>query len=134
MTNSRAKESVQFITEEQLKRAAIDPYYLWAGLEPEETLPYEIVHIGFARFIAAQRRCQWDALTSLKNPELLQIDAGLQAWSLYEATQRMAAHYRETYRACDFHELHFSEAMREGEELADPEWDALIAQNARLRT
>jgi hypothetical protein len=39
----------------------------------------------------------------------------------------MAAHYREVYSAADFHELHFSEEIRNGGKLADPEWDELFA-------
>jgi hypothetical protein len=115
------------ISEEQLARAEIDPYYLWENLEPEETLPYEIVHAGFARFITAQFRCQWDLLTRRDTPWVLPLDDGLRAWSRYEATQRMATHYREAYHAADFHELHFSEAVRNGGKLSDPEWDQLFA-------
>jgi hypothetical protein len=117
----------QGISKEQLERAAIDPYYLWTGLEPEDTLPYEIVHAGFSLFIATQFRCQWDLLTRADTPWVLPLEDGLHAWSRYEATQRMAAHYREDYSAADFHELHFAEAVRAGGKLSDPEWDQLFA-------
>ena len=82
------------ISKEQLERAAVDPYFLWTGLEPEDTLPYAVVRDGLARFIATQFRCQWDLLTRRDTPWVLSLDDGLHAWSRYEATQRMAAHYR----------------------------------------
>jgi hypothetical protein len=120
------------ISEAQLARAELDPYYLWENLEPEEALPYEIVHVGFARFIAAQFRPQWDLLTRRDTPWVLPYDDGLRAWSRWEATQRMAAHYCETYSAADFRELHFCEAIRDGDKLSDPEWDELFAHKRAI--
>jgi len=114
------------ITEQRLKRASVDPYYLWSGLQPGDTLPYATVREGLALFIAAQRRPQWDLTIKDQLPHHLIRDTGLRVWSLHEAEQRMALHLLPVYSAADFHTLHFAEEIRDGGNLNDPEWGPLI--------
>jgi hypothetical protein len=121
------------ISEEQLERAAIDPYYLWTGLEPEDTLPYAAVRDGLARFITVQRRPQWDLTIKNQLPQHLRRDAGLRAWAAHEAEQRMKLHEVPDYSAADFHTLHFAEEVRDGGNLNDPEWGPLIQHKLAVR-
>jgi hypothetical protein len=109
-------------------KVEIDPYYMWAGFEPDEALPYVRVQEGLGRFFAYQLRRKWDLLTTVKADWYLKRDAGLFAWTWNEAGQRLAAAPRESYTAAQFRELHFSEALRKrGEaELRNPEWNDLF--------
>lgn len=106
----------------------LDPYFLWTALEPEESLPYAYVRDGLAFYIAHQIRWLWDQQTNIKIDWYLSREAGLRAYSKYEAGQRLAALPRASYTAAQFRELHFSEALREsgGKALQDPDWSDLI--------
>jgi hypothetical protein len=123
----------QGISEEQLVRAEVDPYYMWENLEPEDTLAYAVVRDGLALFIAAQRRAQWNIDTKPETPEHLARDAGLRAWAVHEAKQRMKLHLLPAYSAADFHTLHFAEEIRDGGNLNDPEWKSLIDHKLAVR-
>jgi hypothetical protein len=106
----------------------LDPYYLWTGLEPEDSLPYTYVRDGLAFYIAHQIRWLWDQQTDVKIDWYLNREAGLRVYSKYEANMRLTALPRENYTAAQFRELHFSEALRKSGEkaLQDPDWQDLI--------
>jgi hypothetical protein len=116
------------------EKVEIDPYYLWTDLEPEQALPYDQVQEGLAKFLAYQLRRKWDQLTTIKIPWYLRRDAGLRAWSRYEAGQRLAVQPRQSYTAAQFHELHFSEVLRKrGQaELSNSEWDDLFRYKRQI--
>jgi hypothetical protein len=121
------------VSKEQLERAAIDPYFLWTGLEPEDTLPYATVRDGLARFIAAQFRVWWDIWTPPKASQHLARDEGLRLWSVHESEQRLKLHLLAAYSAADFHALHFSEEILDGGNLNDPEWKPLIEHKLGIK-
>jgi hypothetical protein len=111
---------------------ARDPYYLWDGLEPEDTLPFEQVCDGFAQWLQGRLGWIWDQQTALRTPWHLARNKGLQAWCRYEADQRLKVMYRDSYTAAQFHEIFFREAVRDNTAaLSDPFWDALIAHKRR---
>jgi hypothetical protein len=109
---------------------ARDPYYLWHGLPPGAALPFNQVRDGLALFIKTAIRPGWDIQTERKIDWYLSRDEGLSAWAQHEATRRLGADYRPAYTVQQFHELHFTEDMREGGKKAfkDPFWSALLVQ------
>jgi hypothetical protein len=109
---------------------ARDPYYLWHGLAPGIALPFDKVRDGLALFIKNSIRPGWDIQTERKLDWYLSRDEGLSKWAQHAANQRLKAYYRPAYTAQQFHELHFTEAMRAGgkKEFQDPFWTPLVAQ------
>jgi hypothetical protein len=109
---------------------ARDPYYLWHGLAPGTALPFDQVRDGLAAFIKASIRPGWDIQTERKLDWYLSRDEGLSKWAQYAAARRLQAYYRPTYTEQQFHELHFTEAMRAGGKKAfqDPFWSELLVQ------
>jgi hypothetical protein len=109
---------------------ARDPYRLWHGLPPETALPFNQVRDGLAAFIKASIRPGWDIQTERKLPWYLSRDRGLSQWAQHAAARRLGAYYHPAYTAQQFHELHFTEAMRAGGKKAfqDPFWTPLVVQ------
>lgn len=116
------------LPEGQSPDPAIDPYYLWTGLEPHTPLPFERVRDGLASFIAYQLDSLWRMHTKVAHEYYHSRRSGLRAWSKYVAYRRLMYQPRESYTAEQFHELAFSEAVREGgvKAMRDPAWRDLI--------
>jgi len=105
-----------------------DPHNLWKGLGPDDSLPYEGVLEGFARYLVHTIRWSWDDQTPVKHSYYLARDEGLTAWCRQAARSRLAVQLRPSYTIVQFHELIFSEQMRRGgkEAMANPVWAPLF--------
>src|SRR5262245_34328431 len=102
----------------------LDPEKLWEDKGPDYKAPYNEVVDRVARWLEADLTELWDRNTTIKHPWFFARNAGLRAWSKYEATLRLNPFYRETYTLADYREVNLLERIqkRGDTELRDPYW------------
>jgi hypothetical protein len=110
-----------------------DPHHLWRGLGPNDSLPYETVLEGFARYLAHTIRWSWDDQTPVQHPYYLARDEGLRAYCRHAATARLGMQPRPSYTLVQFEELIFFEQMcKAAREAAGPGRSSLFEQVRKI--
>ena len=107
----------------------LDPEKLWEDKGADYIAPYDEVLERVARWLEADLQELWDRNTTFKHPWFLARNAGLRAWSYYEADLRLKPFYREKYTLADYCEFKLVERMQtHGEaEVKDPSWSDFIS-------
>ena len=107
----------------------LDPEKLWEDKGVDYIAPYNEVLDRVARWIESDLQELWNCNTTLKHPWFLARNAGLRAWSFYEADLRLRPFYREKYTLSDYREFRLVERIQDhGEaEVKDPSWSDFLS-------
>ena len=107
----------------------LDPEKLWEDKGGDYMAPHDEVLERVARWLEPDLQEVWDGNTCIKQPWFLARNAGLRAWSFYEADLRLKPFYREKYTLSDYCEFKLLAGMQKhGEaEVKDPYWSDFLS-------
>jgi hypothetical protein len=106
----------------------LDPEKLWEDKGADYIALYDEVLERVASWLESDLQKVWDGNTFIKHPWFLARNAGLRAWSLYEANLRLRPFYREKYTLADYCEFKLLVGMQKHEaEVKDPSWSDFLS-------